>query len=686
MAVCYNPIGACSTIPQFLLWTDYLIYTSLRRRANPRWTTLWLAPLVLALVAVWWVRFEFDTLLVEAHAGVTHLIASQALLTDIDSLSPKTFERLQQAREELAAGAADLTPLDVPAQLLLAVQPLWGWWPNAAERASQLRGARAALALSRAGVRACDLALQAEPLLSSRDHASNALLTFALSSTAALELIAHDLDTASRELGQMDPASLDPEQQTQVRHAQALIPQASAALDRLLVLTEPARRALGYDQARTYLVLLQNNLELRPTGGFIGMYAQFTLAKGEITASEIRNAYEFPAAHLAALGYPPAPRPLHLYLGPDGLTFHDANWWPDFPTSARFISSLYNLEYDRPVDGIIAINFSTLGALLGLTGPIMADDVEAPITQNNFYEWYFDVRSGDDRYKKILASLGHHLIARVQQMAPNELARFAPVIEQAFTHKDIQLYFTDPALQSFVHAQSWDGAIRAEAGDYLMVVDTNLIDKTSDRQTDEIRYDAVLDASGRVKARVTISYTSTYIGLSQRLYTRAYLPPGSSVNHLSLRVPRADAMLAESDVIFADNRVVSTRVSDPENYLLFTLAHSPYEVADVATEADKAVVASPLAVPEGDGLAVLQIEYETPPIVVAHGAEKEYHFVLQRQAGAPKTQVHYSLVLPSGAQVIRMEGNDLTATTANRIEAAFLLEQDRSFTIVYRSR
>ncbi|MEK7102387.1 MAG: DUF4012 domain-containing protein, partial [Patescibacteria group bacterium] len=39
---------------------------------------------------------------------------------------------------------------------------------------------------------------------------------------------------------------------------------------------------LGFDEERTFLVLLLNNTELRPGGGFIGTYAVATIRNGQL--------------------------------------------------------------------------------------------------------------------------------------------------------------------------------------------------------------------------------------------------------------------------------------------------------------------------------------------------------------------------------------------------------------------
>ena len=93
---------------------------------------------------------------------------------------------------------------------------------------------------------------------------------------------------------------------------------------------------LGMNGDVRYLVILANNLEIRPAGGFIGTYALVTLRNGEILDFSVRDSYLLPGEHNPKLG-PPAPAVMQKYLGIEGLPFRDGNWYPDYPTSARFL-------------------------------------------------------------------------------------------------------------------------------------------------------------------------------------------------------------------------------------------------------------------------------------------------------------------------------------------------------------
>jgi hypothetical protein len=74
---------------------------------------------------------------------------------------------------------------------------------------------------------------------------------------------------------------------------------------------------LGKDGIKTYLILFQNNMELRPTGGFIGSYGLATFDSGRLTDLTINDVY---SADGQLNGHVEPPAPIKDYLG-------EANWW-----------------------------------------------------------------------------------------------------------------------------------------------------------------------------------------------------------------------------------------------------------------------------------------------------------------------------------------------------------------------
>jgi hypothetical protein len=96
---------------------------------------------------------------------------------------------------------------------------------------------------------------------------------------------------------------------------------------------------LGYDAPKTYLLLLQDQKEIRATGEFIGIVVEVPIMDGVLGDITVVDSTKVDRNPL--INNPPAPEPLYWYLWMGRLLFRDANWNPHFPVSAETIIELY---------------------------------------------------------------------------------------------------------------------------------------------------------------------------------------------------------------------------------------------------------------------------------------------------------------------------------------------------------
>ncbi len=161
----------------------------------------------------------------------------------------------------------------------------------------------------------------------------------------------------------VDPAGLPDALRRPWERVRPVLPLARAGLAALPRLA-PVLAASG-EQA--FLALAQNNDELRPTGGFISAIGTLRVTDGVPGGLDFEDSYsidDWTKPH----GDPP--EALRKHMGLDLLVTRDANWWPDFPTSARAVSQLYALERDVPVNGVVAADVYAAAALLEVLAPL----------------------------------------------------------------------------------------------------------------------------------------------------------------------------------------------------------------------------------------------------------------------------------------------------------------------------
>lgn len=285
-----------------------------------------------------------------------------------------------------------------------------------------------------------------------------------------------------------------------------------------------ARSVLGIEGARTYAVLGQNSAELRPTGGFLGSLGFITLDGGAITRQSYSSVYSLEQPDR---GYPPAPAPIARYLGggepgqvPWGL--RDANWSPDFPTTARTIEEMLAHHQDIAVDGVLGFTSFAVGRLLDTLGPVEAEGFAEPITSASWYALSERLIYGDQpnvtidadaeqNKGEVLGSVLQAIVARMQTTDVDQLPALLRTLQSLIDQRQLLVSFHDPAPATLAARYDADGRFRPPpTGDVLGVIDANVSYSKVDPYIDEqIEYDVWLNSNARpVSSRVTITYTN----------------------------------------------------------------------------------------------------------------------------------------------------------------------------------
>ncbi len=339
--------------------------------------------------------------------------------------------------------------------------------------------------------------------------------------------------------------------------------QASELLGKTTPLIKLLPALAGYPNASRFLIILQNNDELRPTGGFIGVYGILESRNGGIVSINTDDSYhiDMPAS-LSDKWKTEAPAPLKKYLKVEKWYFRDSNWSPDWPTSAKNINDIFLGESaaigtsTQPFTGIIAITPDFIGDLLNLVGPIVVRDQTydatnfQPLLQYNVEVAYKDQAISSWDRKNIIDELMNELKGRLFKLSADKASGLIKAIDNNISEKNIQAYFLNAGWQGLAKDMGMSGEIKNPASDYLMVVDANLgAFKTDAVIKKDISYTLNQNTNG-LSAAVRLSYrheggfdwrTTRY-----RSYTRVYAPLGSRL--ISLKgIDEATADISVTD-------------------------------------------------------------------------------------------------------------------------------------------
>ena len=279
-----------------------------------------------------------------------------------------------------------------------------------------------------------------------------------------------------------------------------------------------------------HLILLQNDAETRPTGGFIGAYAILDTSVGFPRIS-VLDTYTL-ENHTPEV----APEPVKTLLDDgtwyQGHFFRDGNLSPDFPTSAQELIRLYNLNFEKPTefDSVWAVNYSAIENLLRHIGPMEVAG-QTLSADNLFYTLEVTLRPRDAHSLKSLATRKDFLKDFAgaliwKAVYPWNWNTLVGSFGESLKNKDIQIYNLDGTFAEY------DGALAQTDGDFLQVNLANYGGKKTDRYLErQANYSVDIDESGNAVAHLTLTLTNraqkTLFAGDYYGWLRVYTPEGS---------------------------------------------------------------------------------------------------------------------------------------------------------------
>ncbi|MBM4402434.1 MAG: DUF4012 domain-containing protein [Candidatus Cloacimonetes bacterium] len=402
---------------------------------------------------------------------------------------------------------------------------------------------------------------------------------------------------------------------SQISNLKSQISVINSFLDDAKPLLQTLPAALGQPTPKTYLLLFQNDKELRPTGGFITAYALIKFDAGKFDVIESNDIYSLDNDAVLL----PTPAPIIQFLKVKGLQMRDTNFKPDFKESMQDFEYYYERLNAPAIDGIIALDTQFVEKILQVSGPIevpgyaldptgfwnLPDSCErggTSFTAENvicrleLYAQKINLRS--EQRKAILGALMQALIDWVMN-APKET--WQPLLKNilaAANEKHLLLYFHDETLQGLAEKYNFAGRLSEYDGDYLHINDANLAGLKSDlymKRKIEQEISIADDGTATKKLKITYENTGEYDGwlnATNRNYVRVYVPAGSKL------------------ISFSGGELTPS-VSGEFDKAVF----------------DNFVLTKPL------GASIIEFEYELPFKIKK---EEGYKFLIQKQAGVER--------------------------------------------------
>jgi hypothetical protein len=333
----------------------------------------------------------------------------------------------------------------------------------------------------------------------------------------------------------------------QIEELREKIRNGSKTLDDFIPLLEILPGLAGYPQTANYLLMLENQDELRPTGGFLGTYGILQIDSGEIVRLDTHDIYHLDMPVKDSISISP-PAPLKKYLGVDRWYLRDANWSPDWIESAEKILWFYQEEnklLPQPdiiddFDGVVAFTPKLITDLLEITGPIIIENEEynsANFTQLLEYrveKGYVRLGVSSWHRKEVIGEIMQRMKSVLLGEKSQEWQKIINVIRENLLKRDVLLSLRDKNLARLAAINNFSGEIAKTDSDYLMVVDANMgALKTDTVINRSINYSLGQDTNG-LFSQLHLNYEHNGLKYDWRTadyksYTRVYLPPGTTI-------------------------------------------------------------------------------------------------------------------------------------------------------------
>ena len=218
---------------------------------------------------------------------------------------------------------------------------------------------------------------------------------------------------------------------------------------------------IGDQGKKNYLLLFQNNMEIRPTGGFIGSFAIVKFDDGNLTGIDVFDVY---SADGQLKGHVEPPWQIRQYLAQATWYLRDSNWDPDFSVSAQRAEWFLDKEMDIAVDGVVGVDLFVVKDLVGILGPIQLSEFNQEITASNFYEVTQyqaekDFFAGSRKKANFLSALTDKLMGQVKSIDKNNFYQLISSVYKNASERHIQLFLNNSDLQKEILKLGWDGAV-----------------------------------------------------------------------------------------------------------------------------------------------------------------------------------------------------------------------------------
>lgn len=446
---------------------------------------------------------------------------------------------------------------------------------------------------------------------------------------------------------------------------------------------------LGFDREKKYLVLFQNNMELRSGGGFIGSYGILTFKNGKMQDFKIHDVYE---ADGQLKGHIEPPFPIRRYIPQVHLFLRDSNFNIDFLKGASISAQMLSKEINDVVDGVIAIDITFVKNLIGVLGKVYVSDYKEIVDKDNFYlltqtHSEKDFFPGSSQKKNFLNSLFNAISNDTTSKKSISYPALLSLVGKSILEKHIIFAFSDPKVQEVFTINGFSSSIldkrqneRSQINDFLGINEMNLgVNKANYFLERKIKQEVSVNNEGMVNEKIIVTYKNNsqknkWPGGDYKAYFRIILPQNTEI--LSIAVNNEEQKIVKAITDFT--------VYEKKNFK----PPSGLEVERI-DEHGKTTYGFLINVSLGESKEIA-ISYNLPNKVLLNQPVLKYNQIVFKQPGTESDPYFFSLSYPKSFKLLKASENgdleELFKDEKEVVKLSTVLSQDLNLHIDFAKK
>ena len=310
---------------------------------------------------------------------------------------------------------------------------------------------------------------------------------------------------------------------------------------------------LGADGPRRLLVVLENNAELRGTGGLVSVFATATAENGRLEVGGFRDVVDVAAEPDEAVRVP-APDDYVGLWGPylaNSTLWVNTNMSPDIPTSSDVLADVAAATLPEPPDAVLWLDVPAIAGVLEATGPVALPDGSelrgedaVDVLLSRAYVDAPDTIEGQAQRRETLRAVADAVLSRLLGGAeePPSLTALGPALADAALGRHLAVWSAREGEQAQLVEAGLAGALQAGDGDVASFTVQNL--GGGDTEGNKLDYYArrsvevqalVGDDATDVVQSVTLQNDAPPTGLPR--YVAGGVTPGTTNNLVTFALP-----------------------------------------------------------------------------------------------------------------------------------------------------